>query len=154
METKHAQLKMYLSFVLLILIPWAFAWLKTNELRNENSKLRKEMSIMQQQLSGYSYIPVVQTSNSIIKLGDEYKASIGLSLIDLHNLPKIVICNYKNNKLYSTKDTLTYNPYEQLFEYKFKPTKTGTYKWGAMMSVQINGYNKLLPIIQKYTVTK
>jgi hypothetical protein len=139
--------------ILIILIPWAYAWLKTNELRNENSKLREEMTILQNQLAGYSYAPVVQTSNSTIKLGNEYKASIGLSLIDLHNLPKIVVCNYKNNKLYPTKDTLAYNRYEQLFEYKFKPNKTGTYKWGGIISLKINGFNKRLPIVQKYTVT-
>ena len=153
METKHSQLRKYSLMILIILIPWVYEWLKMNELRNENSKLRKEMTILQQQLAGYSYIPVIQTSNSTIKLGNEYKASIGLSLIDLHNLPKVVICTYKDNKLYPTKDTLAYNPYEQLFEYKFKPTKTGTFNWGGMMFVRINGCIKRLPIVQKYTVT-
>lgn len=153
METKYSQLIKYSLMILIIVIPGVYAWLQTNQLRNENSELRKEMNIMQEQLAGYSYIPVIQTSNSTIKLGNEYKASIGLSLIDLHNLPKVVICTYKDNKLYPTKDTLSYNPYEQLFEYKFKPTKTGTFNWGGMMFAKINGSIKRFPIVQKYTVT-
>jgi len=99
---------------------------KVEILMKENNKLRAELDSVRKLIPEYSYRAFILPQERIIKLGEEYRAYVGLAVVDKLN-PPVSILDKNENQI--QKDTLIYNPEIGMAEYKIKPTKTGTHKW-------------------------
>lgn len=126
------------------------------KLKKENEELRAELKTARTLIPEYSFRAIVLPNKRTIKLGEEYKAYVGLVAVDKKRPPVAINCIIKDDQVSSYGDTLVYNPEYEMSEYKIKPTKTGTFKWDVTITQRnpIDGTFKSYVAESEYTVNK